>query len=39
MEKDRGIKIDMPILGRIDNEPYFDQNVIKEYADQFKEVL
>ena len=27
------------ILGRIDNEPYFDQNVIKEYADLFKEKL
>jgi dethiobiotin synthetase len=29
----------VPILGRIDNEPYFDQNVIKEYAEKFKVVL
>lgn len=29
----------VPILGRIDDEPYFDQNVIKEYADKFKAVL
>lgn len=29
----------IPVLGRIDDEPYFDQNVIKEYADRFKEVL
>ncbi|MEQ6124301.1 dethiobiotin synthase [Pseudotenacibaculum sp. MALMAid0570] len=27
------------VLGRIDDEPYFDQNVIKEYATKFKEVL
>lgn len=27
------------VLGRIDDEPYFDQNVIKEYAEKFKEVL
>lgn len=27
------------ILGRIDEEPYFDKNVIKEYADKFKEFL
>jgi dethiobiotin synthetase len=26
-------------LGRIGNEPYFDQNVISEYADSFREVL
>lgn len=26
-------------LGRINNEPYFDQNVIKEYADLFREML
>ena len=26
-------------IGRIDNEPYFDQNVIKYYADLFKEQL
>jgi len=28
---------DVPILGRIDNEPYFDQNVIKEYAEKFRD--
>ena len=27
----------IPILGRIDNEPYFDQNVIKEYAEKFRD--
>ena len=27
------------ILGRIDDEPYFDQNVIKEYAEKFKDKL
>jgi dethiobiotin synthetase len=27
------------ILGRIEEEPYFDKNVIKEYADKFKELL
>ena len=27
------------ILGRIDEEPYFDQNIIREYADQFREKL
>jgi len=26
-------------LGRIDEEPYFDQNVVKEYADMFVETL
>ncbi len=26
-------------LGRIENEPYFDQNVIREYADLFRETL
>ncbi len=26
----------IPILGRIDIEPYFDKNVIKEYAERFK---
>ncbi|NER17119.1 dethiobiotin synthase [Spongiivirga citrea] len=25
-----------PIIGRIDEEPYFDQNVIKEYAELFR---
>ena len=29
----------VPVLGRIDDEPYFDQNVIKEYAEKFKEKL
>ena len=27
------------IIGRIEDEPYFDKNVIKEYADKFKKVL
>ena len=27
------------VIGRIDNEPYFDQNVIKEYAEKFKDQL
>ena len=27
---------DIPVIGRIENEPYFDQNVIKEYAQRFK---
>tara|TARA_R110002073_G_scaffold108336_9_gene243674 strand:- start:105338 stop:105949 length:612 start_codon:yes stop_codon:yes gene_type:complete len=27
------------VLGRIEDEPYFDQNVIKEYADKFREKL
>lgn len=35
IEKMSGVKV----LGRIDDEPYFDQNVIKEYAEKFKEVL
>ena len=26
-------------IGRIDNEPYFDQNVIQYYADLFRENL
>ena len=30
-----GIKL----IGRIDEEPYFDQNVIREYADLFRENL
>ncbi len=29
----------VPIIGRIDEEPYFDQNVIQEYAELFKEKL
>ncbi|GAA4116325.1 dethiobiotin synthase [Aquimarina addita] len=27
------------VIGRIDNEPYFDKNVILEYADLFREAL
>ena len=27
------------VIGRIDEEPYFDKNVIKEYADKFREKL
>jgi len=27
------------VLGRIDDEPYFDKNVVKEYAEKFKGVL
>ena len=30
---------EVPCLGRIDNEPYFDKNVVKEYADGFKNKL
>ncbi|MCG8882699.1 dethiobiotin synthase [Tenacibaculum finnmarkense] len=29
----------VPIIGRIDEEPYFDKSVIKEYADIFRENL
>jgi dethiobiotin synthetase len=29
----------VPVIGRIDEEPYFDKNVIKEYAELFKESL
>lgn len=29
----------LPMLGRIENEPYFDQNVIAEYADRFRDAL
>lgn len=32
-------KTNVPTIGRIDNEPYFDQNVIKYYADLFRENL
>jgi dethiobiotin synthetase len=28
-----------PVIGRIDDEPYFDKNVIKEYADKFVKKL
>lgn len=30
---------EVPILGRIDEEPYFDENVIKDYASQFADKL
>ncbi|MBZ9631096.1 dethiobiotin synthase [Salegentibacter sp. LM13S] len=29
----------VPILGRVEQEPYFDQNVVKEYAEIFREKL
>ncbi|CAM1352000.1 dethiobiotin synthase [Tenacibaculum halocynthiae] len=29
----------IPIIGRVDEEPYFDENVIKEYAAKFKNKL
>lgn len=29
----------VPVIGRIHEEPYFDQNVIKEYAELFKDRL
>ncbi|MFD1615951.1 dethiobiotin synthase [Gelatiniphilus marinus] len=29
----------IPIIGRIDEEPYFDKNVVKEYAELFKDNL
>lgn len=32
-------KSNLNMIGRIDDEPYFDQNVIKEYADLFRENL
>ena len=32
-------KTGLKMIGRIDNEPYFDQNVIAEYADAFRENL
>lgn len=32
-------KTQIPLIGTIDNEPYFDQNVIAEYADLFRENL
>lgn len=32
-------KTNVPMIGRIDHEPYFDQNVIKYYADLFRENL
>ena len=30
---------DVPVLGRIDHEPYFDKNVVKAYADELKSKL
>ncbi|QHI37903.1 ATP-dependent dethiobiotin synthetase BioD 1 [Kordia antarctica] len=30
---------EVPVIGRIEEEPYFDQNVIREYAELFKEKL
>uniref|UniRef100_UPI004049B0D7 dethiobiotin synthase n=1 Tax=Flavobacterium sp. TaxID=239 RepID=UPI004049B0D7 len=32
-------KTGLELLGRIDNEPYFDKNVIRYYADKFRERL
>ncbi len=32
-------KTQVPVIGRIDEEPYFDQRVIREYADLFRENL
>jgi dethiobiotin synthetase len=32
-------KTGIKCIGRIEQEPYFDQNVIKEYADQFRKKL
>lgn len=32
-------KTKMKCIGRIDEEPYFDQNVIREYADSFRDNL
>lgn len=29
----------VPVIGRINEEPYFDKNVIKEYANKFKDKL
>ncbi|WP_418602347.1 dethiobiotin synthase [Hwangdonia sp.] len=29
----------VPVIGRIDEEPYFDKNVVKEYAELFKDNL
>lgn len=29
----------IPVIGRIDEEPYFDENVIVEYAEKFRENL
>jgi dethiobiotin synthetase len=32
-------KTNAKFIGRIENEPYFDQNVIQYYADKFREPL
>jgi dethiobiotin synthetase len=32
-------KTGIKCIGRIEQEPYFDQNVVKEYADLFRENL
>lgn len=32
-------KTGIKFIGRIEQEPYFDQNIIKDYADQFRENL
>jgi len=32
-------KTGLAMIGRIENEPYFDQNVIADYADSFREAL
>ena len=29
----------IPVLGRIDQEPYFDKNVVKEYAENLRALL
>lgn len=29
----------IPVLGRVEDEPYFDSNVVKEYAERFKDKL
>lgn len=29
----------VPVIGRIEEEPYFDRNVIKEYADEFRNTI
>ena len=33
------LKYNIPMIGRIDEEPYFDQDVILDYAEQFRENL
>ena len=30
---------DVPVLGRIEEEPYIDKNVVRQYAEEFKEKL